>query len=101
MLTGERIAAADALRLGLVHEVADEAEVDKVVEGFVTALMQSAPGAVAEAKDLLAAISHRPRDNALLEETAIRLVKRRATREAQEGLSAFLAKRPPSWVPPQ
>ncbi len=101
MLTGERIAAADAFRLGLVHEVADEAELDKVVEGFVTALEQSAPGAVAEAKDLLAAISHRPRDSALLEETAERLVKRRATREAQEGLAAFLAKRTPSWVPPQ
>lgn len=101
MLTGERIEAAGALRLGLVHEIAEESELDKVVEGFVAALMQSAPGAVAEAKDLLAAIAQRPRENALLEETAERLVKRRATPEAQEGLAAFLAKRRPAWIPPQ
>ena len=87
-LTGERFDAHTAVRIGLVHEVADD--LDAAVEGVVDELLTSGPNAVREAKRLIAA---RP----VGRQTAEIAAHLRAGDEGQEGLRAFLEKRIPSW----
>lgn len=95
--TGERIDAATAKALGIAHEVVAEGELDAMIERLVAALCQGGPQALAEAKALVAAVAYRPLDTALIEETAARIARVRATAEAREGLAAFLDKRPAAW----
>ena len=87
-LTGERFGAEIALRIGLVHEVAADAE--GVASGIVEALLAGGPEAVREAKRLV-----RERPPGL--ETAQIAALRRTSQEGQDGLRAFLDKRPPAW----
>jgi len=93
MLTGERFTATEALRLGLIHEVASalEAEGAKVVE----ALLAGGPEAIADAKDLIADITHMDDKGEL---TAHRIAARRASDEGREGIAAFLGRRKPRWM---
>jgi methylglutaconyl-CoA hydratase len=94
-LTGERLSAAEAHRIGLVHEITDTLDVRT---GEITAaLMQGGPDALAAAKTLLRDVAHCPIDDRLAEYTARRIADVRAGDEAREGMSAFLEKRPPSW----
>jgi methylglutaconyl-CoA hydratase len=58
MLTAERFSAAEAYRIGLLHEmVADIAALDGAVGEIVDALLKNAPGAMAECKALIAAVA--------------------------------------------
>jgi methylglutaconyl-CoA hydratase len=87
-VTGERFDAETALRIGLVQEVADD--LDAATERVVSELLSAGPEAARAAKEL----ARRPRSP---EETAARIAARRTSPEGQEGLRAFLEKRPPSW----
>jgi methylglutaconyl-CoA hydratase len=87
-VTGERFSAAEALRIGLIHAVADD--LDDAVERVVAELLSSGPTAARAAKDLARA----PRS---AEETAARIAEHRTSPEGQEGLRAFLEKRSPTW----
>jgi len=89
-LTGERFDAETALRIGLVHEVADDP--DAAVDRVLGELLSAGPQAARWAKRL---IRERPDGP----ETARWIAERRASEEGQEGLRAFLEKRPPSWRP--
>src|SRR5258706_431596 len=100
-LTGERFSAADAWRLGLVHEIAGtEAEMDDLIGAIVDALLAASPVAQKEAKDLVRAVAHRPLTSEVVQDTADRIAKIRASPEGREGVAAFLEKRRASWVPP-
>ena len=88
-LTGERFDADTALRIGLVHEVADD--LDGAVDRLVGELLSSGPEAVREAKRL---IRERPGG----EEAAQTAARLRAGEEGQEGLRAFLDRRRPTWL---
>jgi len=88
-LTGERFGADVALRIGLVSEVAD-GDLDERVDAVVTDLLTGGPGAVRAVKEL---VRERPRG----EETARIAAARRTSAEGQDGLRAFLEKRPPAW----
>ena len=97
--SAERISAARAAEIGLAHEaVAVDALDDKVAE-IVAALLQGGPKSQAAAKALIRAVADRQVDDAMVEDTSQRIASLRATPEAREGLSAFLDKRPASWVP--
>lgn len=96
-LTGARFSAARAREIGLVHAIGDESELDKIVAKYVNDLMTSAPGAVAAAKQLIAEVSTRTRTGAI-EYTIDAIAERRVSPEGQDGMTAFLAKRPPSWL---
>jgi methylglutaconyl-CoA hydratase len=98
MLTGERIGAAEALRLGLVHEVVAPEQLDLTVERIIGELLKSGPDAIAAAKRLIRDLSGRPIEPSLIEETAQRIAALRATGEAREGVGAFLEKRSPAWL---
>jgi len=96
-LSAERFDAAEALRLGLVHKVvAPEALAAEGAEMAAT-LLRNGPQAIREAKDLIARIAG-PVDEALMEETAQRIARVRATPEGREGVAAFLEKREPGWI---
>ncbi|WP_348755929.1 enoyl-CoA hydratase-related protein, partial [uncultured Aquincola sp.] len=97
--TAERMSAARARELGLVHEVAEPEQLDTAVQALVDALLAGGPKAQAASKDLIRAVANRPVDAALIEDTARRIAELRATPEAREGLSAFLDKRAPAWKP--
>jgi len=96
--TAERISAARAGELGLAHEVVAPEALDGKVQEVVAALLQGGPQAQAAAKDLIRAVANQPVSDAVVEDTARRIATLRATPEAQEGLAAFLDKRPASWV---
>jgi methylglutaconyl-CoA hydratase len=87
-LTGERFDAESALRIGLVHEVAPE--LDAAVERIAGELLSAGPKAARWAKRL---VQERPGGP----ETARWIAERRTSEEGQEGLRAFLDKRPPAW----
>jgi methylglutaconyl-CoA hydratase len=98
MLTGERISAAEALRLGLVHEVVAPEQLDLTVERIIGELLKCGPDAIAAAKRLIRDLSGRQIEPSLIEETAQRIAALRATGEAREGVGAFLEKRAPAWL---
>jgi len=99
MLTGERIGAAEAARIGLVHEVVAADELDAAIATILDHLLKGGPHALAAAKRLVHDLAGRPIDAELIDETARRIAALRATPEAREGLAAFLDKRQASWLP--
>jgi methylglutaconyl-CoA hydratase len=99
MLTAERFSAAEAYRIGLIHEmVAEESALDDAVGQVVDTLLKSGPRAIAACKELIAAVAGQPLTADLIEDTAQRIARIRATDEAREGMSAFLDKRKPNWI---
>lgn len=96
--SAERISAARALEMGLVGEVVPLDALDAAVAALAESLVSGAPQAQKAAKDLIAAVNGRPIDDAVSEETASRIARRRATDEARDGIAAFLEKRPPAWL---
>ncbi len=100
-LTGEVFEAAEAYRIGLVHELCPPAELDAAVNGLLGALLQGGPAALEACKRLIREVSGRPIDDALAADTAARIAAARASDEGQEGIAAFFGKRRPAWVPQQ
>lgn len=99
-LTGARLDAAEALRLGLVHEVVEAEELEQHLEATLQAIYRGGPQAQAHCKWLLAQLRGRdPSLETTLEETARSLAGVRAGAEAREGIEAFFAHRKPSWAP--
>ena len=97
-LTAERFDAAEALRLGLVHQVVTAERLDAAVAAILARLFDGGPAAQRAAKDLIFAVAHRPVDKAVIRDTAVRIAAIRASDEGREGLAAFLEKRKPAWM---
>jgi methylglutaconyl-CoA hydratase len=95
--TGERFGAAEAHRIGLLHEVAPAERLDAQVQSIVSAILKNGPDAVAKSKQLIQDIEGRSLSQELLAETAERIAQVRASEEGREGVRAFLEKRAPSW----
>jgi methylglutaconyl-CoA hydratase len=89
-VTGERFDADVALRIGLVSEVAEDA--GERAEAIVRDILAGGPIATREAKRLVL-------DRPAGEETAHIAATRRTSDEGQDGLRAFLERRPPGWLP--
>jgi methylglutaconyl-CoA hydratase len=96
--TGERIDATTALRIGLVHAVSEHEVLEDRVQATIDDLLLGAPQAQRSAKGLISAVANQPITAELIEDTAMRIAVCRSQPEAAEGLRAFLAKRPASWV---
>ena len=96
-LTAEPIEAQQAYDMGLIHEVVTPDILDETIGILVMALLKAGPKALASAKQLVAEQSGaETRDSK--KRTAELIAKLRVSSEGQEGLSAFLEKRPPNWI---
>lgn len=96
--SAELFGAAEAHRLGLVHEVVPEEELEAAGGRIVEALLKNGPRAMVAAKELVARVSRGPLDEETIRETAGRIARVRASAEGKEGVGAFLEKRQPAWV---
>lgn len=97
-LTGERFDAERARQIGLVHHVAqDTTQLDVHVEALIVELHGAGPGAVTAAKRLIGMVRDAADDDAARLATAQAIARQRTTPEGQEGLRAFLERRPASW----
>ncbi len=98
-LTAERIDAPTAKDIGLLHEVVDDqAALAALCNKLIATILANGPEAVAASKALIFAVTGVAVDDALQADTARRIAERRVSREGQEGLAAFFAKRKPDWA---
>lgn len=102
-LTSERFGAEEARRIGLVHEVVPLPELAAAGERMITALLENAPGAVAQTKAVVLQSAFGGLD--IKGEGFDRLVRshalKRQSAEAAEGLAAFAEKRAAAWTKPK
>jgi methylglutaconyl-CoA hydratase len=99
-LTGMRFSATRAREISLVHAVVPAAELDATVDRYVAELLSASPTGIAAAKRLIPQVWGRsPADARTI--TAEAIAAQRVSPEGQEGLRAFLDKRPPRWAPPR
>ncbi|MGD2140675.1 MAG: enoyl-CoA hydratase/isomerase family protein [Burkholderiales bacterium] len=99
MLTGERLTAAEAYRVGLVHEIAPGEKIDEKIDELLIHLVVGGTAAHAQTKTLIDLIASSPLGQTLMDETARRISQVRASDEGKEGIRSFLEKRKPNWVP--
>lgn len=97
-LTGSRFSAKRARRMGLIHKIVPESDLDSAVDECVQEVLSSAPGAIAAAKALIKDVAHRPSAD-VIGLTTTRIAEQRVSAEGQEGMRAFLQKRKPNWIP--
>lgn len=97
-LSAERFDAAEALRIGFVHEVVPAEQLDSRVDAVVKALLTASTAAVRACKRLLQDVAQREIDAALIAQTVEAIADIRASTEGREGVQSFLQKRQPAWL---
>ena len=78
--------------------VADESGLDEALGDVIDALLKNGPNAMRECKELIAAVAWKPLSPEIVEDTAQRITRVRASSEGREGMTAFLEKRKSNWV---
>lgn len=96
-LTGEKFSSNEAMQMGLVHEVTEWPSPAIRAQDCVEILLKNAPNAVKAAKALIFQVENQPLTEKLVTYTAQLIAQIRVSDEGQEGLAAFLEKRPPRW----
>jgi len=100
-VTGAKVNAAEALTIRLVHEVhADADALNTALHATLAHIMACGPQAIAATKNLLAHARQTAPEN-LIDDAASLFSRAVLSDEGQEGTSAFMQKRKPSWVPAQ
>ncbi|MFG6442389.1 enoyl-CoA hydratase/isomerase family protein [Roseateles sp. LKC17W] len=97
-VTAERFGAAEAQRLGLVHEVVATDALDAKVDELTAAITANGPAAVRACKRLVKDVAGREITPALRDDTARRIADIRASAEGRDGVQSFLSKRKPGWL---
>ena len=95
--TAERFDAAEAKRIGLLHEAVRADALDGTVDGILREMLKNSPPALRACKTLIRECAG-PVSEATRNDTAGRIAGIRATVEAQEGIAAFFEKRKPAWA---
>jgi len=98
MLTAEPFPAAEAYRIGFVQEIAQDEEIDGVINQILGHLVAGSPAAHAATKDLIRSVAGQRLAPDLIKDTATRIAAARASEEGKEGMRSFLEKRKPAWV---
>ena len=98
LLTAERFSAAEAFRMGLIHQVVQTEEaLDEMVWRYVDEMLKNSPFAIAESKGLIHELSGKPISETMIKETVRCAVDIHRSAEAKNGLKSFLEKRDPVW----
>lgn len=97
-LTAEKFDAAEAFRIGLVHDIVPAEELDVKVNTLLGTLMLTSATAVAAAKRLVRELAFRSVDDSVVADTAERIAQARASDDGREGIASFLEKRKSRWV---
>jgi len=98
LVSGERFGAEEALRTGLVHELAEAAAAETTLARLIDELLRAGPDAAASAKQALRRLGNAPTPE-LLAELQADFRAGFNSAEAQEGRASFREKRKPSWAP--
>ena len=98
-LTAERFEAAEAFRIGLLHDIVPIMQLDDRINEVLGTLLLAGPNAQRECKTLIRAVAHQPIDPGIIAGTVRRIATVRASPEGKEGVAAFLGKRSAAWVP--
>ena len=97
-LTAERFSAAEAQRIGFVHEVVSAEQLDAKVEELSRALCSASPHAVRACKRLVQDVAQREIDEDLIAGTVEQIADIRSSAQGREGVQSFLEKRKPNWL---
>ena len=97
-LSAERFTAAEAFRIGLVHDLATTEELDASVNTLLSRLLEASPAAIAASKELIRRVAHGAIDPDMIADTAARIAAARASADGKEGVRSFLEKRKPAWT---
>jgi methylglutaconyl-CoA hydratase len=99
-LTAERFSAAEAHRIGFVHEVVAASELQAKVNELAQSLVGAGPEAVRACKRLVHDVAGESITPELVARTVAGIADIRASREGREGVQSFLNKRKPDWLLP-
>jgi methylglutaconyl-CoA hydratase len=100
-LTAERFSAAEAHRIGLVHEVVAAEQLDAKVHEIAGALVTAGPEAAKATKQLVQDVAGHEITHGLINRTAEAIADVRVSDEGREGIRSFLEKRKPDWLLPK
>ena len=95
--TGIRFDSHRAFDTGLIHSVVDASQLDPEIDRFVDAIVSGGPHAVNAAKRLVREVAGRTAAE-VRDLTITRIADARVSAEGQDGMRAFIEKRPPSWL---
>jgi methylglutaconyl-CoA hydratase len=98
MFTGKRVSASEALELNLVDFVVHSDELELFISSVTNDLLKASPGGIKEIKFLIAEINKDLPLDKLNELTASSIARLKKSKEALEGISAFIEKRAPNWT---
>ena len=98
LMSGARISADEALRIGLASEVCASDDMEQALAGTLTSLLQAAPGAAATVKAQIARLRHQAPTAELLAELQREFEAARDSDEARQGRAAVREKRSPNWT---
>ena len=97
-LTAERFGAAEAYRIGFVHEVVSADQLDAKVSEITQALVSASPAAVKACKRLVQDVAGHEITAELIASTVQGIADIRSSAQGKEGVQSFLQKRKPSWL---
>jgi methylglutaconyl-CoA hydratase len=96
-ITAERFDAQTAFELGLVSKVVEKEQLNHEIDKLAETLLANSPDAIVGAKQLIFDVAGREIDDELIDFTCERIAEIRVSAKGQEGLTAFLEKRKPTW----
>ncbi|MDF2465874.1 MAG: Unsaturated acyl-CoA hydratase [Ramlibacter sp.] len=97
-LTAERFSAAEALRIGFVHEVVPAAQLDAKVAEIAQSLLLAGPAALKACKALVQDVAEKDITQLLIDRTVQGIADIRVSDEGREGIQSFLGKRKANWL---